>query len=83
MGKIILTEEQLMKLKEMLSENSEPIKEDKDGNYMAKQQLFTIGTLALQMWEILEEDETVRRLDGTKLVQLEQSIVSVVKDIHV
>lgn len=79
MAKIILTEEQLMKLKEMLSENSEPIKEDKDGNYMAKQQLFTIGTLALQMWEILEEEEQLDDWMETKIAQAEQSIVSVVK----
>ncbi len=59
MSKIIITEEQLEKLKKALSENTKPINEDKDGNYMAKQQLFTIGTLALQMWEILEDDDGV------------------------
>ena len=68
-----------MKLKENLSENSEPITEDKDGNYMAKQQLFTLGTLALQMWEILEEDEQLDDWMETKIAQAEQSIVSVVK----
>ena len=53
--------------------------EDKDGNYMAKQQLFTIGTLALQMWEILEDDEQLDDWMESKIAQAEQSIVSVVK----
>ena len=79
MSKIIVTQEQLEKLKEILSENNETITEDKDGNYMAKQQLFTIGTLALQMWEILEEDEQLDDWMESKIAQAEQSIVSVVK----
>jgi hypothetical protein len=79
MSKIIITEEQLQKLKKALSENTETIKEDKDGNYMAKQQLFTIGTLALQMWEILEDDEQLDDWMESKIAQSEQSIVSVVK----
>ena len=79
MSKIIITEEQLEKLKKALSENTETINEDKDGNYMAKQQLFTIGTLALQMWEILEEDEQLDDWMESKIAQAEQSIVSVVK----
>ena len=41
MSNIIITEEQLKKLKENLKEN-------KDGSYMAKQQMFTIATLSLQ-----------------------------------
>jgi hypothetical protein len=57
MSKIVITQEQLENLKKTLSENIKPINEDKDGNYMAKQQLFTLGTLALQMWEIMEDDE--------------------------
>ena len=79
MSKIIITEEQLQKLKKALSENTKTINEDKDGNYMAKQQLFTIGTLALQMWEILEDDEQLDDWMESKIAQAEQSIVSVVK----
>jgi hypothetical protein len=79
MSKIIITEEQLQKLKKALSENNEIINEGKDGNYMAKQQLFTIGTLALQMWEILEDDEQLDDWMESKIAQAEQSIVSVVK----
>jgi tRNA U34 5-carboxymethylaminomethyl modifying GTPase MnmE/TrmE len=79
MSKIIITEEQLEKLKKALSENTKPINEDKDGNYMAKQQLFTLGTLALQMWEIMEDDEQLDDWMESKIAQAEQSITSVVK----
>jgi tRNA U34 5-carboxymethylaminomethyl modifying GTPase MnmE/TrmE len=79
MSKIIITEEQLEKLKKALSENTETINEDKDGNYMAKQQLFTLGTLALQMWEIMEDDEQLDDWMESKIAQAEQSITSVVK----
>ena len=67
MAKIVITEEQLEKLKKALSENTNTVTEDKDGNYMAKQQLFTLGTLALQMWEILEEDEQLDDWMETKI----------------
>ena len=79
MSKIVITEEQLEMLKKALSENKGIVKEDKDGNYMAKQQLFTIGTLALQMWEIMEDDEQLDDWMESKIAQAEQSIVSVVK----
>jgi tRNA U34 5-carboxymethylaminomethyl modifying GTPase MnmE/TrmE len=79
MSKIIITEEQLEKLKKALSENIKPINEDKDGNYMAKQQLFALGTLALQMWEIMEDDEQLDDWMESKIAQAEQSITSVVK----
>ena len=42
MSNIVITEEQLKKLKKNLKEN-------KDGSYMAKQQMFTIATLAYKM----------------------------------
>ena len=79
MTKIVISEKQLEMLKKTLSENQGVLKEDKDGNYMAKQQLFTIGTLALQMWEILEDDEELDDWMESKIAQAEQSIVSVVK----
>lgn len=79
MSKIIITKEQLKKLKNTLSEDVKSITEDKDGNYMAKQQLFTIGTLALQMWELLEDEEQLDDWMESKIAQAEQSITSVVK----
>jgi hypothetical protein len=79
MAKIVISEKQLEMLKKTLSENQGVLKEDKDGNYMSKQQLFTIGTLALQMWEILEDDEELDDWMESKIAQAEQSIVSVVK----
>ena len=79
MSKIVITQEQLEILKKTLSENKGIVKEDKSGNYMAKQQLFTIGTLALQMWELLEDEEELEDWMESKIAQAEQSIVSVVK----
>ena len=72
MSNIIITEEQLKKLKENLKEN-------KDGSYMAKQQLFTIATIAYKMWEMMEDGEQLEDLMESKLAQSEQSIVAVVK----
>jgi hypothetical protein len=79
MSKIVITQEQLEILKKTLSENKGIVKEDKSGNYMAKQQLFTIGTLSLQMWELLEDEEELEDWMESKIAQAEQSIVSVVK----
>ena len=50
-----------------------------DGSYMAKQQLFTIATLAYKMWELMEEGEELEDWMETKIAQSEQTIVSVVK----
>ncbi len=50
-----------------------------DGSYMAKQQLFTIATLAYKMWEMMEEGEQLEDWMETKIAQSEQSITSVVK----
>ena len=79
MSKIIITKEQLKKLKNTLSEDNKSITEDKDGNYMAKQQLFTIATLAYKMWELLEEGEELEDWMESKIAQCDQSITSVVK----
>jgi len=73
MGKIILTEKQLEDIVRNLKE------EHKEGSYMAKQQLFTIATLAYKMWEMLEDEETLEDWMETKIAQSEQSISSVVK----
>lgn len=82
MAKYVFTESQLKKIKEGLMKESElntEIKEGKDGNYMAKQQLFTIATLAMSMWEIMGDDEELDDWMESKIAQSEQSIVSVVK----
>jgi len=82
MAKYVFTESQLKKIQEGLLKETEintEIKEGKDGNYMAKQQLFTIATLAMSMWEIMEDDEELDDWRETKIAQAEQSIVSVVK----
>ena len=56
------------------------LKEDKHGgSYMAKQQLFTIATLAYKMWEMMEDGEELEDWMESKIAQSEQSITSVVK----
>jgi hypothetical protein len=72
MKQIVLTESQLQRLKKSL-------KEDKDGSYMAKQQMFTIATLAYKMWELMDENEDLEDWMESKIAQSEMSIVSVVK----
>ena len=73
MKNILVSEEQLENLMNTLKE------EHKQGSYMAKQQLFTIATLAHQMWEIMEEGDQLEDWMETKIAQSEQSIISVVK----
>jgi len=83
MKNIIITEKQLEtlvgKMKENISETHQ------HGSYMAKQQLFTIATLAYKMWEELEEKENngeeilLEDWMESKIAQSEQSIISVVK----
>jgi uncharacterized membrane-anchored protein YjiN (DUF445 family) len=77
MAQYILTESQLKKIEETLSQVE--VNESKDGNYMAKQQLFIIATLAYKMWEEMGEDEELEDWMETKIAQAEQSITSVVK----
>jgi len=72
MANIIITENQLKKLKNNLNEN-------KDGSYMAKQQLFTIATLAYKMWEQMEDGEQIEDWMESKIAQAEQSVVAAVK----
>lgn len=71
MRKIIITEDQLEMLKKDLQENK--------GSYMAKQQLFTIATLAWKMWEQLEDGEQLDDWMESKIAQVDQNITSVVK----
>ena len=70
-------EEQLKKIQEELTKVE--TKEGKDGNYMAKPQLFIIATLAQKMWEIMEDNEELDDWMESKIAQAEQSITSVVK----
>ena len=73
MSKIIITQSQLERMVKVLKENQE------EGSYMAKQQLFTIATLAYKMWEMMEEGEQLEDWMETKIAQSEQSISAVVK----
>jgi hypothetical protein len=75
---IIISEKQLETLvngvkKRNIQEHGE------EGSYMAKQQLFTIATLAHAMWEKMEQGEQLEDWMETKLAQAEQSVVTVVK----
>lgn len=77
MGKnILISEKQLEKLVKGVKE---VVNESKDGEYMSKQQLFTIATLAYKMWEMMEDGEEIDDWMESKIAQAEQSIVSVVK----
>ena len=76
MKNIIITEEQLAKVIKKIK----PLKEEeKQGSYMAKQQLFMIATLAHKMWEMMEEGEQLDDWMESKIAQCESSITSVVK----
>jgi hypothetical protein len=77
MKNIVISEQQLKELIEL--KNKKNIKEDKDGNYMSKQQLFLIATMAYKMWENLPDDEQLDDWMESKIAQCEQSISSVVK----
>lgn len=46
---------------------------------MAKQQLFTIATLAYKMWEQMEDGEMLDDWMESKIAQTDQNITSVVK----
>jgi hypothetical protein len=74
MSKVIITEKQLAKLVKRMSESSH-----EEGSYMAKQQLFTIATLAYKMWEIMEEGEQLEDWMESKIAQADQMVTSVVK----
>jgi hypothetical protein len=81
MGKnIIVTEEQLKRLVQRMDTiNEAEVEEGKDGNYMTKQQLFTIATLAHKMWEMMEEGEELDDWMESKIAQCEAGVISVVK----
>ena len=63
MSNIIITESQLRRLKTNIKEGSH------EGSYMAKQQLFTIATLAYKMWEQMEDGEQIEDWIESKIAQ--------------
>jgi hypothetical protein len=76
MKKVIISEKQLESLVESLKNVND---EKREGSYMSKQQLYLISTLAMAMWENMEEGEQLDDWMETKIAQCEQSIISVVK----
>ena len=76
MKRVIISEKQLESLVKALRKVNE---EHKEGSYMAKQQLYVIATLAMAMWENMEDGEQLEDWMESKIAQTEQSIISVVK----
>ena len=76
MKKVIISEKQLESLVSVLRKVNE---EHKEGSYISKQQLYVIATLAMAMWENMEDGEELEDWMESKIAQCEQSIVSVVK----
>ena len=76
MKRVIISEKQLESLVKALRKVNE---EHKEGSYMAKQQLYVIATLAMAMWENMEDGEQLEDWMESKIAQCEQSVVSVVK----
>ncbi len=74
MKNVLITQEQLNKLVNVVKENHE------GGDSMAKKQLFTIATLAYQMWESMDDNEQLEDWEESKIAQCEQSIIAVVKN---
>lgn len=78
MKNIIISEKQLETLTNLVKQN---VKEDvRQGDSMAKKQLFTIATLAYKMWESMDDNETLEDWEESKIAQCEQSIIAVVKN---
>jgi hypothetical protein len=75
MKNIIISEKQLENLvnKVNVKENHE------QGSYMAKQQLFTIATMAYKMWESMEDGVQLEDWMESKIAQADQSVTAVVK----
>lgn len=72
----VLTEAQLKRIVESMKSETN---EGSDGNYMAKQQLFTIAMAAYKMWETMEDGEELEDWMSSKIAQAEQSVVSAFK----
>jgi hypothetical protein len=78
MKNYILSEKQLSKVVEQI-ETQPQTSGDKEGSYMAKQQLFTIATMAYKMWEMMEDGQQLEDWMESKIAQSESSIIAVVK----
>ena len=76
MKRIIISEKQLESLVGALRKVNE---EHKEGSYMSKSQLYVIATLAMTMWENMEDGEQLEDWMESKIAQCEQSVSSVVK----
>lgn len=77
---IILNEEQLRLVIDRLNNRKINLSEEQEHeHYMAKQQLFTIATMAYKMWEMLEEGEVLEDWMESKIAQCDASITAVVK----
>jgi hypothetical protein len=72
---IVVTEDQLIKLKTKLTED----KDNHKKSNMSKQQLFTIATLSKKMWEEMDDNDVLEDWQESKIAQVEQSIIAVVK----
>ena len=77
MAKFVITQKQLDYIVENVKKDK--LNEDSDGNYMAKQQLFVIATMAYKMWEMLDDNAQLEDWMESKIAQCEQSVSSVVK----
>jgi hypothetical protein len=77
MAKFVITQKQLDHIVENVKKDK--LNEDSDGNYMAKQQLFVIATMAYKMWEMLDDNAQLEDWMESKIAQCEQSVSSVVK----
>lgn len=77
MAKFVITQKQLDHIVENVKKDK--LNEDSNGNYMAKQQLFVIATMAYKMWEMLDDNAQLEDWMESKIAQCEQSVSSVVK----
>jgi len=77
MAKFVITQKQLDHIVENVKKDK--LNEDSDGNYMAKQQLFVIATMAYKMWEMLDDNAQLEDWMESKIAQCEQSVSSVVR----
>ena len=76
MRRVIISEKQLESLVGALRKVNE---EHKEGSYMSKSQLYVIATLAMAMWENMEEGEVLEDWMESKIAQCSQSMTSVVQ----
>lgn len=77
MKQIIISEKQL---ETILKKQSDLNETHGQKDSMTKKQLFTIATLAYNMWEQMDDNEQLEDWMESKVAQCEQSIISVVKN---